>query len=138
GMAPKKDPELIAYISVKQPKLEENEPGSLPVVQIFKSVMENGLHYFNIDPDRKETEKVKTVTLPLIKGEKTTKVEKELTEEGIRVTVVGDGDTVVEASVNQDQEVLLNDHVLLITDEPKMPDIEGWSLRDVLKLSNLL
>lgn len=138
GMAPKKDPELIAYISVKQPKLEENEPGSLPVVQIFKSVMENGLHYFNIDPDRKETEKVKTVTLPLLKGEKTTKVEKELTEEGLRVTVVGDGDTVVEASVNQDQEVLLNDHVLLITDEPKMPDIEGWSLRDVLKLSNLL
>lgn len=138
GMAPKSDPELIVYVSVNQPKLDKGESGSAPVRQIFRSVMENALHYLNVDPDRKELTAIKTIQVPSFKNEQTKKIEKELKEKGIKVTVVGDGDKIVKASVREGQEVLINDHIILITNNPKMPDIYGWSLRDVFKLADLL
>src|SRR5690625_4258517 len=64
GMSPKEDPELIMYVSVNQPELRDYELGSVPVSYIFKSVMENSLHYLNISPDQDETETIKTVKIP--------------------------------------------------------------------------
>src|SRR5699024_11817730 len=67
GMAPKDDPQLLMYVAVKKPKLKDGEIGSDPVSFIFKNVMENGLHYLNIEPD-KETEEKTTdlVTMPKV------------------------------------------------------------------------
>src|SRR5699024_12447117 len=36
GMAPKDDPQLMVYVSIKQPELDD-EPGSVPVSFIFKN-----------------------------------------------------------------------------------------------------
>ncbi|MCT2538064.1 penicillin-binding transpeptidase domain-containing protein [Aquibacillus koreensis] len=140
GMAPKDDPQLIMYVSVKQPDLdlENYESGSAPVSFIFKNVMENSLHYLNIDPDKDSHEPIHTITAPKLVGGSVQDAKMQLEEKGIVVTVIGDGNEVVKTSVAEDQKILPNERVLIITDAPKMPDIIGWSLRDVLKLSDLL
>ncbi len=137
GMAPIDDPELMMYVSVKQPKLEPTESGSTPVSFIFKNVMENGLHYLNINPDKEKTNKVKQVSIPTLVGKDASKMEKELKKHGLKVTVAGQGE-IVASNVREGEKVLPNDHVLLITEKPKMPNIVGWSLRDALQLANLL
>ncbi|WP_328701079.1 penicillin-binding protein [Aquibacillus kalidii] len=140
GMAPKEEPELIMYVSVKQPdlNLEKYEPGSAPVSFIFKNVMENSLRYLKIQPDSAESEPIHSITVPEMVGKTVTNAKQSLEQLGASVTVVGDGAKIVKASVSEGEEVLPNERILLITDAPKMPDVNGWSLRDVLKLSDLI
>ncbi|MFD1172016.1 penicillin-binding transpeptidase domain-containing protein [Oceanobacillus picturae] len=137
GMAPIDDPQLMMYVTVKQPELEPTESGSDPVSFIFKNVMENGLHYLNISPDNEETEETQHMKVPKLIGENVSDVQKILEKEGIRTTAVGKG-KVVAASVEEGESILAHDHVILVTENPKMPKIIGWSLREVLQLSDLL
>src|SRR5690625_6872281 len=68
-MAPKDNPELMMHVTIKQPELKPNELGSVPVAFIFKNVMENGLHYLNIEPDKEGAiEKVELIEFPDIIG----------------------------------------------------------------------
>lgn len=138
GMAPKDDPELIMYVAVNQPKLEPSEQGSAPVAHIFKSVMEHSLHYLNIIPDIEDEDPVKTVEIPKLLNENTASVEKTLKEAGLNVTTIGKGEKIVKASAMEGEELLTSDRLILVTDKPTMPNIIGWSLRDVQKFSALM
>src|SRR5690625_7182529 len=42
------------------------------------------------------------------------------------------------SNVHEGEEVLPNDRVILITDKVKMPNVIGWSSRDIMQLANLL
>lgn len=138
GMAPKDDPELIMYVSVNQPKLEPNEAGSAPVAHIFKSVMEHSLHYLNIVPDIENEDPVRTVEIPKLIGEDTASIQAKLEEKGLNVTIIGKGNKIAKASAMAGEEILASDRLILITDKPVMPDIIGWSLRDVQKFASLM
>lgn len=138
GMAPKDDPELIMYVSINRPKLPENKPGSAPVSYIFKNVMENSLRYLNISPDKNVQEKINTVELPKMVGAKTSTITESLAETELNITVVGTGKEIIKSSHQEGNKVFSNDHIILITDKPTMPNIIGWSLRDVHKLSDLI
>ncbi|WP_164669099.1 penicillin-binding protein [Virgibacillus doumboii] len=138
GMAPKDDPQLMMYVSVKQPELDGYEPGSTPVSFIFKNVMQNALHYLNIDPDKESSKSVHAIKLPEIVGESTSSVKNELSDKGLNVAVIGSGNTIKAASAEEGDELLPKDRIILVTDKPTMPDITGWSLRDVLQLADLL
>jgi penicillin-binding protein 2B len=137
GMAPMDDPELMMYVSVKQPELEASEAGSAPVSFIFNNVMENSLHYLNIEPDKEQQESVQYVDVPKVIGTDADSTSELLEKEGLNVTVIGTGE-VVRANVSEGEEIFPNDHIILITDEPEMPDITGWSRREVLQLTELL
>jgi len=139
GMAPINDPELMMYVSVQQPELEYTETGSVPVSFIFTNVMENGLHYMNIDPDNKGSENaIEPIEVPKLIGEKTANIEKVLKEQGIEITVVGDGNKIIDSNMEKGDKVFPNDRIILVTDKPAMPDITGWSLRDVVEFADLL
>lgn len=138
GMAPKEDPKLVMYITVQQPKLDIGESGSAPVSYIFKNVMENSLHYLNIQPDKDQQEKVSTYTIPPIVGESTEDVKTKLAAEGLTVTVIGNGEVITKTSVEVGQKVVTGERILLVTDNPTMPSINGWSLRNVNELSELV
>ncbi len=141
GMAPKDDPRLIMYVSVTKPELEKEDgyvPGSTPVSFIFKNVMENGLHYMDINPDQEDKHPVRTVKVPELAGMETAEMKKELTEKGLRVIVAGSGGKITEASAEAGSELLENDRIILLTDKPTMPDITGWSQRDILRLADLI
>lgn len=67
GMAPKDNPELLIYVAVQQPQLEDDETGSDPVSEIFNPTMKNSLHYLNIEPTEKsdsDKEETKAQTMP--------------------------------------------------------------------------
>lgn len=141
GIAPKEDPQLIMYVSVKQPHLltdDGMESGSAPVSFIYKNVMENSLHYLNIEPDKEEHEKIEMVKIPDVEGKRVTEVKKQFKEIPLRVTFIGEGKKVVASSVKKGTEVLPNNEVILLTDQPAMPDLTGWSMRSVLQLADLL
>jgi len=143
GMAPKDDPELLVYIAVQQPELEPTEVGSQPVSMIFTTVMKNGLEYLKVKPDHtKPLQKSETNMGHLLRNfinENVQKVKEELEEQKIDVIILGDGKTITSQYPFSGTRVIANDKVLIKTEgKVVMPDITGWSLRDVLKLSTIM
>jgi len=141
GMAPADDPELMMYVSVKQPTLEFEtgiEPGSAPVSFIFNNVIENALHYLSIDPDKGETSKVSAFEIPNVKGKSVSNLTEQLTAFGVDYSIVGNGKKIVQLSAEEGTKILPNEKVIILTESPTMPNIIGWSHRDVLKLGEML
>src|SRR5699024_10041299 len=124
---------------IKQPELDEedHESGSVPVSFIFKNVMKSSLKYLNIEPDKDPDTSFDPIRIPEISGRKTADLKKQLEEKGLDVTVIGEGEKVVKANVKKDDKLLPDAHVFLVTDKPDMPDITGWSLRDVMEFADL-
>ncbi|WP_181348920.1 penicillin-binding protein [Thalassobacillus sp. CUG 92003] len=139
GMAPKEDPELLMYVSVKQPELENTETGAAPVSYIVKTVMENSLHYLNIKPQEEKAEPdVSTVTMPDVTSEDLNSAKQQLNDTFEHVTTIGDGGDVTDVYPKPGEEILPHDRVFIVTDQPTMPDVSGWSKRDIYKLGDLL
>ncbi|QHE52096.1 penicillin-binding protein [Pontibacillus sp. HMF3514] len=140
GMAPKEDPELMMYVAVKQPKLKGNELGSEPVSYIFKTVMENSLHYLNIQPDKQNKKMdVQPKTIEDLTGKSVKQAKSQLQKNGLKPVVLGEGSTIQKTLPAQGKQVFQNERVLLLTKgDVKMPNMNSWSLRDVLKFSNLM
>lgn len=141
GMAPHDDPQLIMYVAVKQPDLEMEDgyvEGSAPVSFMFKNVMENSLRYLNIEPDKEAKNETKEINVPEMDGKKVKTIKKELENQEMNVTVVGSGDIITGSNVRKGEKLLANDRVILLTDKLTMPNVEGWSSRDILQLANLL
>ncbi|MCA0969373.1 penicillin-binding protein [Halobacillus litoralis] len=136
GMAPQEDPELLMYVAVQQPDLEPTELGSEPVSYIVRTVMENSLHYLDIQPDKDKQEDVSQFPLPDVTGMKVGEAKAQLGETFEDVVVIGDGDNVVSTLPGTDSEVLASQKIMLVTDQPKMPDLTGYSLRDVHRIVN--
>ena len=138
GMAPKEDPEILMHVSVTQPKLKDGESGTAPTSFIFKNVMENGLRYLNIEPDKEEIiESIDSYKFPKVEGKSTKEVEKELKDKKVDVKFIGDGKKVVSASVKEGTEVFPSQKVIVLSDKPTMPNLKGWSEREVLTFGNL-
>lgn len=140
GMAPSDDPKLVMYITVKQPKLGEGVSGSAPVSYIFKHVMENGLHYLNIQPDKEQEGTVQQLELPDWNAISKDALLSQLESHGIKPIVIGNGDNIVDANIEAGKLILSTQTLILMTDQAKMPDLTGWSVRSVnefVKLANL-
>src|SRR5699024_10840348 len=120
----------------------DDESGSDPVSFIVKNAMENGLQYLNIEPDQEEEkedeEDKKSVEFPEVEGKETKKVEKDLKEEDLNVSVIGDGKKITGSNIEEGEEILGRQRVILLTDKPKMPKLIGWSQRDVVFLTEAL
>ncbi|GAA0445868.1 penicillin-binding protein 2B [Lentibacillus halophilus] len=138
GMAPKEDPKLMMYVSVKKPDIEGNESGSAPVAFIFKNVMQKALHYLDIEPDKNDANHVKPVKLPKLTGQNASSIKQTLTDKGLTVSMIGSDGTVQAASADKGDKLLKGDRVILLTNKPVMADVIGWSKRDVLQLADLL
>lgn len=139
GMAPKDDPQIMMHVSVTQPTLKQGEVGSEPVSFIFKNVMENGLHYLDIEPDKESIiDPIESATFPDVIDKDTSKVKETLNHAGIEATFVGKGKKVVDANLKEGSRVFPTQKVIIMTDQPTLPDMKGWSERDVLGLANLL
>lgn len=143
GVAPKSDPKLIVYVAVDRPKITEYEQGSTPVAEIFTTVMKHSLQYLNISP-KASSQGLSTngegILLGDAIGKNVADVKATYTGEGLDVHVIGSGN-VVEAQMPVSKTRLLRgEKVLFVTDGSSylMPNIEGWSLRDVMKLAQSL
>lgn len=135
GMAPKDNPELVVYVAVKQPKVNYGE-GWKPVSYIFKRVMKNSLQYLNIQPS--EVKKLKDIKIPTVINETVEEGKKTLENLGADVIVLGKGKRITAQLPNENESILEGERVILLTDgDHFMPNLKGWSLRDVMKVVNL-
>lgn len=139
GMAPKDDPQIMMHVAVKKPNISYEESGSDVVSYIFNNVMENSLRYLNISPDKEiEVSNVEAVTFPKIIGKSIESATSILKDKGFKYTVVGKGKEVVSINVKENEDTFSDQHVIIVTDKPEMPDITGWSKRDIFYLGDLL
>ncbi|WP_017727202.1 penicillin-binding protein [Halalkalibacterium ligniniphilum] len=142
GMAPKEDPRLVVYVAVDRPSLEAHESGSEPVAMIFNHIMKHSLQYLNITPSYEEITKTieEGFTVSDYEGEVVDDVQAELEEAGMDVYILGNGETVEAQQPLPGTGLLPGEKVMLRTTDNQfaMPNIVGWSMRDVHKLSTVL
>ncbi|EMI11748.1 penicillin-binding protein [Anoxybacillus gonensis] len=141
GMAPRENPRLIMYVAVQQPNISYTETGAAPVSMIFNPVMKNSLQYLNIQPtvQKKREKKDKSIALPSYVGQSVEQAAQSLKKQGFNVTIIGKGTEVRAQFPKAGEHVVAPDRILLQTDgHAMMPDVTGWSLRDVMKLADLL
>ncbi len=136
GMAPKDDPQLVMYVAVKQPKLGESSVGADPLSEIFNPVMQNSLQYLNIKPS--DVKKQKASKIVDYTNKTDSSATKELKELGYDVSTIGNGRRVLDQSPKAGSTLLQGEKIILRTEgEMKVPDMKGWSLRDVMKLAKV-
>ncbi|CAM3763491.1 penicillin-binding protein [Alkalicoccus chagannorensis] len=134
GMAPAEDPEVIVYVAVDRPDLEDHESGGQPVAEIFRQVMEQSLQYMNInpDPDGDDSVIVDHHTIPSFTGEDSVEAADALREAGVEVISAGSGGQVERQSHAAGETVAEGEKVILYTGgEIDIPDFTGWSRRSV-------
>jgi penicillin-binding protein 2B len=138
GMAPADDPKLIVYVAVQQPQLEGADTGigAIPVSAVFNPIMQNSLHYLNIQPSI--VEKTSINKLSKLTGQHVTEAVKALHEKGIDAVVLGNGTEVTAQLPKAGTTLMEGEKVILKTNgELTAPDMTGWSLRDVMKVANI-
>ncbi|WP_307786943.1 penicillin-binding protein [Pseudogracilibacillus auburnensis] len=136
GLAPVDDPELIMYVAVEQPNLPDDEAGGTPVSMIFNTVMKSSLQYLNIKPD--DIPRAKVAQMPDFKGKTVKETKMKLTDGGYKPIIIGKGDKVIAQSPKKDIPLIEGEKVIIKTNGAMIvPDMTGWSKRDVLKLAQL-
>ena len=131
GMAPVDDPQLIVYVAVKKPKLAATDVGSIPVSQVFKSVMQNSLKYLNIKPE--DVAQVETTVMNDYIGESAEGAQVELENTGATPIIIGDGGKVIAQYPEKDLAITKGSIVFLKTEGPvTLPSFKNWSLRNLL------
>ncbi|NUK29020.1 penicillin-binding protein [Parageobacillus sp. VR-IP] len=142
GMAPKENPRLLMYVAVQQPKLSYTETGAAPVSHIFTSVMKSSLQYLHIQPsaERKAAKKPSTgIEIGSYAGFSTEEAVQKLKEKGLVPVVIGKGQQIEKHVPRAGERIIAGERVMLKTEgEAVMPNIRGWSLRDVMKAAELL
>jgi penicillin-binding protein 2B len=139
GMAPENDPKLLVYVVVQQPHLDQNtlESGSTPVKMIFDPVMKSSLQYLNIKPDTMPSTTV--AKIPDSAGLDVKEAVSIFKKSHLDPVVLGKGNTVVSQSPNQGEPLLEGEKVFIKTDgQLSVPDMTGWSKRDVISVSEML
>lgn len=138
GMAPQDDPQILVHIAVQQPKLKKSETGPEIVAYIFKHVMENSLRYLDIKPDKEiDDVSIDSAMFPNIINKDVAEAKAILDKEGIDVEFIGSGEKVIDSNVRVNEVVFPNERIIVMTDQPTMPNITGWSKRDVLQLTSM-
>ncbi|GIN19032.1 penicillin-binding protein [Siminovitchia fordii] len=136
GMAPKENPKLLMYVVVERPKLDLDQNGALPVSEIFKPVMKSSLQYLNIEPEKKEEAVI--TKLPDLTDKSPQKSSELLKEKGLVPVLIGSGEKVLSQSPKHGDTVIEGEKVIIKTDgKLSIPDMAGWSKRDVLKVAKL-
>ena len=136
GMAPKDDPELIMYVAVQQPNIKETETGSEPVSEIFTTVMKSSLQYMDIAPTKKAT--TKSIKIPNLTGITVGEAKKLVEAKGLTAVIVGKGKT-IEAQLPAKGETFLEGEKIILkaNGQETVPNMKGWSLRDVIKVADI-
>ncbi|WP_088005774.1 penicillin-binding protein [Indiicoccus explosivorum] len=136
GFAPAEDPQLLVYVAVQQPELEDTEQGSYPVSEIFKSVTDNSLKYLNVEPEK--IEEAELLKLEDYSGLSSEEVKGRLAEQGMEAIVIGAPGKVAAQLPEPGTSLTEGERVFLKTSgKETVPDFSGWSKRHLLQYRQL-
>ena len=136
GMFPGNDPQVILYLAIQS----ENCP-TKDVSRVVQNVVKNTSKYLEIyDESKIETKKLEEFVLPSYINKKVSSVQSELNGNGLKYVILGDGDTIVKQYPTANTKVNKIDRIFLLTNSStiKMPNIIGYSSKDVYSLMRLL
>jgi len=137
GMFPYDDPEIIIFVSVKNP---DNSTGSA-IINMTQPVIESIAKYKGLIKGNTNIDNsVSKYTLGNVVNQDTKTIEKQLKEENLKVIVLGEGDTIIKQYPFADSSILTGDKVYLLTndDNIKMPSLKGYSRIEAISVLNLL
>lgn len=137
GMFPGDDPEVIMYVAAKNP----GGSGVGPMKMVVQEVVKNVSNYLGIyDGRSKKDEPLEKYVTDSYLSKDINIVKDELSKKKIDVVVLGNGDKVVKQYPNEGSEITKLDKVFLLTNgnEIKMPNIKGYSSRELYNLLSLL
>jgi penicillin-binding protein 2B len=142
GMAPKDDPRVIVYVAVDRPKIALDETGAAPTSMIFNTIMKHSLQYLNITPSVEEIVKETESGFETedYVDRSVTEVKERLESEQIDLVLLGSGSTVVSQQPLGGKGMLPGERLFVRTDSEtfQMPDLTGWSNRDVRRFAEVL
>ncbi|MGG0261715.1 penicillin-binding protein [Bacillus mycoides] len=141
GMAPIDDPQLVVYLAIKQPKLKGNEYGAQPLAEIFKPVMKNSLEYLKVKPytekQMADATKQSEIKVQNYVNQTMDTVKNIAEKEKLQPVLLGEGKIIKQYP--QTGEVMSEgDRIFLVGNNVKIPNLKGWSMRDVMYFSKLL
>lgn len=138
GMAPADDPKVVLYVTVQQPTI--NDPsiiGGDVVKAVFNPVMKRALEYQHLT-DKSQVQNLNQVDMPKVTGISKVDALEKLNETKVDVTIIGNGDTVVQQLPLPQETIIKNQRIIVMTNGAMtMPDMNGWSKNDVLKVSEI-
>ena len=134
GLYPGNDPEIIIYMANKKPQDGQNYLA--PSVQ---EVVINTSKYLSIEEKTKTIKKIKVGDYT---NKITTEVKKFLTDEGIKVITLGDGNKIINQYPNKNVQISKGDLVVLLTNKYDNTAIDFTGLsyketKEILKLMNV-
>lgn len=137
GMYPKDDPDIIIYAAIKQPNVGSSSTLSTSI----NNLMQNIAKYKNMfEETNQNNSSVTSLKLDSYINKEVADVKNLMEENNINVTVIGNGDKIINQYPNKGETVLSYDRVFLITngDQGKMPDLLGYSRSDAIYLMKTL
>ncbi|MDE7289500.1 MAG: PASTA domain-containing protein, partial [Oscillospiraceae bacterium] len=143
AFAPADDPEIIMLVMVDEPTaVDQNGAlmyyGSVVAVPAVANTLKEALPYLGYYPEYTQEElDALGVTLPSVENESVSIAKETLEAQGLKVTVIGDGDKVMAQVPVRGSQVPRNGKVILYTEEgyktqyTTVPNIIGRSLSEV-------
>lgn len=132
GAAPADDPQVMVFWGMQGPNYL-NYSGSY-FQDIMKAALKTaGVNYDNEQSDSADQSTWTSWTMPTLTSHTRSYAEQKLGEMSLKSLILGNGDTVIGQYPAADSTVNSQDRVLLMTngDEIVMPDMTGWTLKDV-------
>ncbi len=136
GMFPKDNPEIIIYAAIKKPNVGSSTMLSTAVTNLMKNIAK----YKNMFTEVTSTSTVQAVVLDSYVNKKTNDIKADLESKGVKTSIIGTGDKIINQYPSKGEKVLSYDKVILITnnDKNKMPDLNGYSRSEVIYVMNAL
>ncbi|WLR43627.1 penicillin-binding protein [Bacillus carboniphilus] len=136
GLAPKDDPQLVMYVMAQDPKHD----GKKAVVDVFNQVLERSLSYLEASTTSDSKSSLPTeITIENYRGKNPKTISEQLTKKNLQPIVIGEGKKVVQQFPEEgDSPLLLKSKLFLVTEQPTMPNLTGWSYRDVENFCKLV
>lgn len=140
GIYPAENPKLIIYATMTRPQSKSARPLSMIIDQIIV----NATQYYGIDTTADDNEVVDPVVenlMPSFINQTINNATTTLTEMGVTPYVLGNGTKVVSQYPAEGTTITNKEKVFLVTNDDTtiaIPNITGWSLKEVKAFANLL
>ena len=134
GMFPKDNPEIIIFVSAKRPT------SNASIRKITNDVIESIGNYKGLIGNDVSKDNPSKYNLSSFINQSTAEVKEKLKNDGLNVTVLGDGDKIIKQYPYENTTILDNEEVILITNDPNitMPSLIGYSRIKAISILNLL
>ncbi|HJC04090.1 MAG TPA: penicillin-binding protein [Candidatus Ligilactobacillus avistercoris] len=136
AIVPADHPQYLVYLTIKQPRFLKKGIADVTIADIYKNFMNKLLSDSHSNSTKINNNGLFRV--PNVEGQKVDSAINLMKKQELQPIVIGKGKQVIRQS-DPDKTVLSGTKVFLITSKRlSMPDMSGWSQRDVIKFSGLV